>query len=212
MSRTILIVLITAAIVVLFVISRYTSYDFENKSKGISKPVSAKEDAQFASWIPFTSNNKSFTVKVPREPEHVSQSTPDIFNRYLKHYEIYAINGIDNTTYLIQEITFSKGLSPEKDPEILQNSLNDILTTSGSTLVASNENATFLGNKGLSFVLDNDQKETNGLLFVKGKTLYIISRTVSKKYKNHNDEDYQYFLDSFQVKDLNSELPASGKS
>lgn len=203
MPRTLLIVLITAGIVILFVISRFTGYDFENKNKGISKPVGAKEDMQFASWIPFTSINKSFTVKVPREPEHVSQSSPDLFNRYLKHYEIYAINGLDNTTYLIQEITFSKGISPDKDPEILANTLNDILSTSGSTLIESDENANFLGNKALSFTLDNDQKRTNGLMFVKGKVLYIISRTVSKKYQNH-EEDYQYFLDSFQIHDLNS--------
>jgi len=198
MFRTFMTTFIVAGIIIIFVIARFLGIDSDTPSKKVSTDNTHKFESVYETWVTFTPDNKSFTVKFPRQPEHIAENSRDSLDRYFKHYEIFAASGLDSAAYMIQEITFKGEASPTKDPSILKNSLSDILASTQSNLLQKTEDKKFMENDALYFEIENGDNYITGIMFVQNKSLFILSRTVDEDDKSIQ-EDYDFFLNSFKI-------------
>lgn len=212
MSRTLLAILLAAGLCILFVVFKFLGVRTQDLGGSNSQKTASEEaSSEYSSWVVFVPETQTFKASFPTQPQHISQSTPDAFNRFVKHYEIYGSEGIDKSGFMIQAITYSNGSDPAEDKGILENTLADFLATSSVNQLQSSEKTTFNEQKALKFEINSGQKRMSGIIFVLNKTLYVLTRIVPLEDKN-DTEDFQYFINSFKIqpaenKNLKEENP-----
>lgn len=207
MSRTILAILIAAGLCIVFVLFKYlgvSKVDFGGIKS--ASEASLENASEFSSWVTFNPDTKKFTASFPSKPQHISQNSPDSFNRFIKHYEIYGSEGLDKSGFMIQAITYSNGKDPAEDKAILDNTLADFLATSSINRLQSSEKTTFHGENALKFEIDSGEKRISGLIFVENKTLFVLSRIIPLQDKDET-EDFEHFIQSFKVNNSSDSTP-----
>lgn len=207
MSRTLWIILFVAAICIIFVVYKFIGVEASKITEtGSSTQTASGTPSEFSSWVQFEPPSHKFTASFPSPPQHISQNTPDAFNRFVKHYEIYGSEGIDRSGFMIQAITYSNGSDPADDKNILENTLSDFLATSSVNRLVSSEKTTFHGQKALKFEIDSNRKRISGIIFVENKTLFVLSRIVPMEDKDEM-KDFKYFIDTFTASKDNLAVP-----
>lgn len=201
MSKTLLWFIVLAGVVVIvFVIGRFASMDtgLQIDANKMDKSV-AHLKSEFDAWMTFQPDDTKFTASFPRKPIHLNDSSRQNLGGHTRKYDIYAADGLDKKAYMIEVITFPKGPNPEKNENILENTLRDILANSTLNVLESSQKENFKGKNALSFKINSGQKKLQGLLFVWNQTLYILTRVEQEGENADKNEDYQFFIDSFKL-------------
>jgi hypothetical protein len=197
MSKRLLIILVSAGIIIAFVVSRFVGVDSELSLTGSEEETTDTPESVFQTWVPFEPKDQQFSISFPRPPAHVTEHAHDAFGMQPKKYDIYAADGLDHIAYMIEVISFPEGPDPESDQQILENTLKDILSHGTQNSLEDSQDKSFKGQKALSFNIDSGDRKLNGVIFVQNQTLYILTRIAPDDYADEN-EDYQFFIDSFQ--------------
>lgn len=203
MSKTLLTIIIVAGVVIVFVLARFTGVDTEEKSLQGNETGEVHPTHEFDAWVTFEPQDHSFTASFPRQPAHISEDAHDAFGLKPKKYDIYAADGLDKKGYMVEVISFPEGPDPETDEQILQNTLQDILSHSTLNQLEKSKEKIFKGRDALTFNIDSGERKLVGVIFVRNKTLFILTRISPEDYSGEN-EDYEFFIESIQFPEENN--------
>lgn len=152
-------------------------------------------------WKEFSPDGMEFKVSMPIAPRVITQSAFDIRTAKKKLYNIYVAEHLDSSLYIVTMISFPAGNLPEKDLQILENTVADLVSQGPNNTLKSAVESSYQGNKAVRFVIDSDTHEIMGITFVANQKLYILTRI--SKLDKINEAEFNRFLSSFKLAKMN---------
>jgi hypothetical protein len=198
MARFIFIALITLLFVLGFLGVMYLKDSYKLLPIQSSKDVTA---APFADWHDFRSPKGKFNVMMPALPQHASQTVRDPKTNQLRNYEMYVAEKADGSIFMVSLIRFPESKTvPE---EVQKTVVNDLLTSNPTNQLKDMKIGDYRQFKTLDFSIVNSDTTIDGMTFIDGDTLFLLSGVFHNK--NYQPTEYEYFIKSF---DLSPSLPA----
>lgn len=201
MSKLNFIFLIVIGVVVVLFVAHFLGIDTGYSGIVDNAQLKKNKNSEFISWITYSPKSQNFIARFPREPSHISEETTGLLDDKPRIYDIYAANGLDGKSYIIQAITFPVGPSPESNRKIRENTLSDILAQSDQNLLQNSKEEKYKGIEDLAYQIDNADNIMQGIIFVWNDTLYVITRIAPKEHAEEL-EDYNYFINTMTFKGL----------
>ena len=112
-------------------------------------------------WIDFKPFTNKFAVSLPSEPKYVLDASEKPDGNGQKWYEMYASQELDNTTYLINLISYKDGLDGKNHKNILDNAVNELVSRNLNNQLMSVKEEQYLNKPAIFFHIDNDLLSTN---------------------------------------------------
>jgi hypothetical protein len=148
-------------------------------------------------WVPFTSPTKKFEAKFPSIPQHAIDRLIDPKTNESKEYEMY-ISETGGKVFMISIISYPK-LDKIKDEEAtLRKIIDDMVSSSKNNKLQNIQFGTYEGHKKADFLITDTAYALQGLAFVSGNQLYVISNISKSPTESKNEFDY--FVKSFNLK------------
>lgn len=192
MTRLVVIVFLTAFLVLTFLGMLFLKDSYK------LLPISASSEGaptQFSGWRDFTSPDKKFTVMFPGLPQNAKQTTRDAKTQELRNYNMYVAEKGDGSIFMISLIQFPDS---KQAPEIIQKSVvNDLLAANPANQLKTMKIGDYKGIRTLDFTIENNEMTIDGMTFVQGDTLFMLSSLF--RNGSYHPEEYQFFLKSFDL-------------
>lgn len=148
-------------------------------------------------WTAFTSTEDGFSVDLPTNPEHVSQ-TIDIPNSPMKiSYDTFISEPDDSTVYVISVWDYPPQVDMSKPEVNLQDGFGGMLSALPGSEVQEMKMTDVDGFAALEFLVKNEDIFFQGKLILVHNTLYQVFTV----YKDDADMkgDYNHFISSFKL-------------
>lgn len=149
----------------------------------------------YEEWQEFDSPSGTFQVKLPTLPQRATQTIKDPKSQTIRQYDMYVAQQNNNTTYMISAVRY---INNKESPETLQKSMiSDLLASNPSNQLKTMSAGSYKQFPTIDFTITNDTNTIDGMTFMDGETLYILSTIFSNQ--RYNPEDYQFFVKSFDL-------------
>lgn len=192
MTRLVMIALLTA-----FVVLGVLGVTFLKDSYKLLPIYASKEGepGQFSSWSEFQAPNGKFHVMMPGIPQNATQNIKDPKTKELRHYDMYVAQKNNGSIFMVSLIKFPE---PHAAPEMLQKTVvNDLLAANPQNQLKSMKVGSYKDYKTLDYSIVNNDMTVQGMTFVDGNTLYLVSTVFPNQY--YNAEEYEHFIKSFEL-------------
>lgn len=139
-------------------------------------------------WQEFIAPEKTFKVLFPSKPAFISEKNPQenlIYNAYISEAN-------KNEFYSIMLITMD---DKANNSDRLNQALKKMISSNPHERVKKQTSSKFKNKDAVDFIIEADNRITQGKAFVEGRTLYILSTVASAE--NYNEEKFNYFVNSF---------------
>lgn len=191
-------VLIAAIVLIVFLgLMGISSMKESYKLLPVQESVKADSIPTFANWHDFTAPNNKFTVKLPTLPQNATQTIKDPQTHQYRNYDMYVAQNIDGSVFMISLITFQNPLNAVDSDTLMRTTINDLSQSNPENKLADFKQDTYENHPAFKFKIESNDKYTQGLTFIKDKTLYVL--LVISKDKEQENKDYNYFIQSFQM-------------
>ncbi len=200
MSRIIFLVLVFALVIFSYFMVRGYKDTYKILPANLPNELEVPE---FAGWREFTPPTKRFSVLLPVLPQHATEVVKDPVSQQDRTYNMYVSEKLNGTIFMISLIDFSKPFNPDQMDTALTNMMNDLVKTNPNNKLKYSEFATFKDQRALKFVIENNKIIIEGTTFILGNTLFVLTRI--SQVAQENDEEYQFFLNSFHLLNAKTE-------
>lgn len=160
---------------------------------GIFKPINNTESSK---WVEFYSKEGGFIINFPTYPEisKASQNREDLGTTL----ESINYQSSSDMFYGIRFATYPAEVQFEDSQTELKKALDGLAAQSGFEVISSNS-LTWKGNGAIDYSIKNAAQNIyfKGRFILVNKTLYIL--TVAWKGDNYYDEEYNKFINSFEL-------------
>lgn len=151
--------------------------------------------APFADWHDFTAPSGRFRIRLPVLPQHATQTIRDPKTGEVRNYDMYVAEKLNGSVFMVSLIRFPDS---KEAPEMLKKSVvNDLLASNPSNQLKQMKVGQYNQFKTLDFSIVNNEMAIDGMTFVDGDTLYLISALFQNAF--YNPEEYKYFSNSFNL-------------
>ncbi len=164
----------------------------------VERPISVEE-----TWKVFSS--KRFTVELPGQPHHAHEMSTMPGSKDKIGYDLYVTQSRLGTTFMINVIEYPPSFNTDSSESVLTTVLNDIVAGNKSNKVMHKEFASFFDYPSIEFVLSNTQGNLRVRVFLRNKTLFILS--VADTDIDALNQTFSKFVKSFQLKTYNENRP-----
>lgn len=152
----------------------------------------------FKTWQEFKPQSGLFKVSLPHRPQYAKDLVPIPGTSQNRRYDMYASEDIDGTLYLISVITYpAESETPEEGEDILKQIVDELMKTKPGNQLSMLKDNPFKNQHALDFSFVNRDFYVEGKIFMIGKTVYVLNYVTRKE--NLHQEDFQHFLDSFEL-------------
>lgn len=162
-------------------------FDFEETPEG---------DA-YAEWREFVSAIGNFRADFPTAPQSVSEDLPVPNSDLNIKSHIYVSEDIDGTTFMINVIEYPSDIQAGQVDGMLEKIMNDMVAANPTNKLRSLEFTEFRGHRTLDFFIESPEIYVNCRVFLVDKRLYLL--VCIDKIAQYVEEDFQYFLESFEL-------------
>ncbi len=153
-------------------------------------------------WQGFTAPKSGFSVKLPKEPEHVEQKI-DIPRTDLSiRYSTFISEPNEKVVYVISVWSYPAEIDMSKPEVNLQDGFGGMLSALPGSQVLSMQMGEQQGFKSLSFLVKNGEIYFQGRLVLVYNALYQVFAVY--KGKEEMEKNYAQFIDSFKL--INPEM------
>lgn len=160
------------------------------------------DPAPFADWKDFKAPSGKFRVMLPTLPQHATQTAKDPKTQQPRLYDMYVAEKEDGSMFMISLIKFPDS---KETPEFIQKTVvNDLLASNPTNQLKNMKIGEYKTFKTLDFSIENNDMTIDGMTFVDGDTLYLLSGIFHNG--SYDENEYQYFVKSF---DLSPITPAA---
>jgi len=197
MSRLLSLLIIFA---VIFVVYLFVQHSREPVLPSSTKLEDKAPAVSHETWHEFTAPGGKFKVLLPSLPQHVTETANDPKNKEVRSYDTYVSTSDNGTAFWINLISFPTEKDMRNTEELLTGVLNDILTHKDSNKLKTMDLGMFHGSKSLRFSIGSDEMNIEGLVFMKGRTLCLL--TMISKGDVYNPKDFEFFTNSFDLQNI----------
>lgn len=191
------------ATLVIIVVVAFLGITFMKDSYKIL-PINASKEftpAPYADWRDFSAPGGKFHVMFPALPQHATQTVKDQKTQQNRHYDMYVAEKEDGTIYMISLIRFQEG---KEASETLQKTVvNDLLAANPTNQLKNMKIGSYRTFKTLDFTIANSEMTIEGMTFVDGPTLYLLTTVFRNAF--YKPDDFQYFIHSFELGSASAE-------
>lgn len=161
---------------------------------------SQSEIDRFSTWKPFIPASRLFKASLPYKPQYGKDAIAIPNSDKMRRFDMYASENIDGSLFLISMITYPPEINVSQDAdEILQKNVEEIVANKPGNRLSKMNKGVFKAFKALDFDFENQKYQVSGKAFVNGNIVYILTySTIDKKV---DPEEFNYFIDSFQLND-----------
>lgn len=161
-------------------------------------PIDASKEfssGPFDDWRKFTAPSGKFDVMFPGLPQHATQTVKDKKTDTKRYYDMYVAEKPDGSIFMVSLITFPDG---KETPEFIQKTVvNDLLASNPANQLKNMKIGSYKTYKTLDFSIANNDMTIDGMTFVDGNTLYVLSAVFRNAF--YNAADFDYFLKTFEL-------------
>lgn len=191
-------IIVLASIVAVWVVYRFFNIEFGTGETPTVQTYAPKDksgrDISFDHWKKFNGQSGEFTVSFPVDPIKQESNSTDDETLKPRNSIVYASEQSSDTLYVVTAIKYAdEDISVLKNPELLNKTADNILNHKPSSSNTKSK-IDFKGHEAVEFQVNAKGSYIQGLTFVAGNTLYILSRASTKQL---NPEEYKKFIDSF---------------
>lgn len=184
---------------ILFVIAIF-AYDFLTKKTERIIPPTYKED--YSKWKDFTAKDGGFSARFPEMPQYASatEDTPFAGTKEKVVYQVYASQGEDGTTFLVKVIQYPQSAALGEEDVLFDDIVRDMIMHNANSKLVQSRKGTFLGRTTRDFEIEAPGFMIRSRAFFVGKKLFVL--TVMDRNPHHLDDDFNAFINSFQLPSL----------
>jgi len=194
MARLLLVLFILLAMAGAMMIIKHAGKTYRYLPMDLEEPPKIEA---FEQWREFVSAIGKFKVMLPSVPQHASEDLPVPDSEFVLKYEMYVSEEGDGTTFMISLIKYPDGIDTSKPENMLENVMNEMISVNPSNRLRSMSFFDLDNHKALDFSIASPEIVVNSRAFIVEKILYLL--TVIDKVNKEDSEEYQYFIDSFQL-------------
>ncbi len=158
--------------------------------------VNQKESAPIASdWKEFTARSGNFKALLPSDPQYARQGVEIPNSDKKRRYDLYASEKVNGTVFMISISTYPPEIDTSDVPQMLQGALTELMQGNPDNKLLKQEDTIYQNQPALEFTIENDPFKVEGIAFMVGKALYVLSYTA--RTTDFNPAEYKHFIDSF---------------
>jgi hypothetical protein len=161
-------------------------------------PLSASKigaPGPFTSWRPYDSPSGKFSVMFPAAAQNATQNITDPKTQTIRHYDMYVAQKGNGSMFMISLITFSSNIS--SDDMLKKTVISDLLAANPQNQLKEMKVGSFENFQTMDFMIANSDTTVQGMTFVDGNTLYLISAVFPNRF--YSADEYNYFIKSFEL-------------
>jgi len=151
----------------------------------------------YREWRLFTPESGAFAVLLPVMPNMTQDRVEDPNSDELRLYDIYVAEKNNGTVFIVNMIRYPDRTSVGAD--VLQQVKPELLRMLPQSKLLKENHAQFHGRDAIEVDVENPAAKLMGKAFTVDNTLYVLSYMTDRRY--FDEEEYQYFLDSFRIYD-----------
>lgn len=195
MTRLALIALLTAVVVlgflgIMFLKDSYKLLPIQS-TQTTAKP--------FEGWHDFQSPSGKFRVMFPALPQHATQTMKDPKTKVPRYYDMYVAEKNNGSTFVVSTIRFPDN---KESPDMIQKTvLNDLMAANPTNQLKDMKAGVYRQYNTLDFTIVNNDMTIQGMTFMDGDTLYLLS--VLARNASFDPSEVVYFIKSFDLSPKN---------
>lgn len=158
-------------------------------AEGLSTP------GTFADWKDYNGGSEAFHVMLPAPPQHATQVVKDKKTGEDRFYDMTVAQKSNGTVFMVSIIHF-KG-SEGAPAKVQKTVVNDLVAANPENQLKTMKVGEFQQFKTLDFSIQNSQMILEGMTFVDGERLYLLSALFPITL--YSPEEFQFFIQSFEL-------------
>lgn len=169
----------------------------EAKDPSVAQKAAAIEAENFATWQEFKPRSGLFSVLLPHAPQYAKDFIPIPGSDQKRRYDMYVSEKIDGTLFLISVITYPTVMDTSETADILKQTVDELMRSKPDNKLSKTKEGLFKTFQSLDFTIVNSDIVVDGLTFMDGKSVYVLSYVTRKG--DFDADEYKHFIDSFQL-------------
>lgn len=152
----------------------------------------------FSRWHTFSPQSELFSVSFPYKPHYGKEILPIPGSDLKRRYDMYASENMDGTVFLVTVATYPDNIDINQNGEkMIRENIDELVSNHSENRLAKVDSEVFKGYQALSFNIQNGEHQVEGKALKDGNRVYIL--TYSPFMKDKDQDEYQYFIDSFRI-------------
>jgi hypothetical protein len=158
----------------------------------------------YAGWKEFTAQTGKFKASLPNKPQNVQEMTEIPGSPKKRHYDMYAAQKVNGVIFMISLITYPNDYDIPNSDQLLREVIHEMVENNPKNQLENISHSVFQDQKALDFQISNDEFHIQGKTFLIQQTIYLLTYVAKKE--DFDENEYQYFLDSFHVQPMGEEV------
>lgn len=157
------------------------------------------ETSGYQTWEEFVHPDGDFKALMPSMPQHLANQSKDKKTNLTRHDDVYLSEKKNGNIFMIHLITYKDKKNAESaDEDLLNDFMQDMLTSNPQNKLVASQPTVYRGLKALDFVIENDEFDYDFRAFIDQGSLIVL--TSASKKALHNMKDFEFFINSFELK------------
>lgn len=147
-------------------------------------------------WKEYENEQGGFKAQFPTEPLHSVENIRVPDTRELRLYKVFVSETPEGKVYMVSVVTFSEEAYRLGNESLMRRFITELAESKSTNVLEKIEVSTFKDQSGYDFTIKNPHTKMEGVVFMKGKTLYLLTELVPKGI---DTSDFQQFKDKFEL-------------
>lgn len=151
----------------------------------------------FADWNQYVAENGKFKVLFPVVPQYLKQAVPIPNTDKQRLYEMYVSQKMNDTIFMVTLITYPKDIDTSNAKQTLLDLVDELKAAKPDNKMKDVKEGVYQNYPAVDYSLESDEFHVNGKAIMVGKTIFLLNYIARKN--NFSSDEYQHFIDSFQL-------------
>lgn len=148
-------------------------------------------------WKEYEDEQGNFKVQFPTEPQHAYENVRMPNSNELRLYKVFASETPEGKVFMVSLVTFSPEAYKTGDDVLMHRFINELVTTKENGKLEKLDPTKFKDHTGYDFVINNSKGKMEGVVFMDGKTLVLLSDLIPKGVDSN---ELDLFKKSFELR------------